>query len=97
MSTRPHKLTLARAQQLHQKAMVLVELATVKRVRGKWSPESPQFRRTLKAAYELEKQAAEHYADGPEPTRSVLFRSAAALAQQCGLFEEAEMLLGESV
>src|ERR1700730_14912164 len=51
--------------------------------------------RHFRKAYELEAQAAAAYATrlDAEPTRSVLFRSAATLALDCRLLPEAEKLV----
>src|SRR5437762_14338431 len=53
----------------------------------------------LRAAFELESQAAHLAAlkDDSEPTRSILHRSAASLALDCGLNREAERLICEAL
>jgi len=53
----------------------------------------------LLAAYELESQAAHLAAqkNDSEPTRSILHRSAASLALDCGLSREAERLICEAL
>jgi hypothetical protein len=53
----------------------------------------------LRAAYELESQAARLAAqrNDSEPTRSILHRSAASLALDCGLNREAERLICEAL
>ncbi len=50
-------------------------------------------------AFELERQAAERAVNeaAPEPTRSVLLRSAATLAHRCGEFREAERLVATAL
>lgn len=77
--------------ELHNKAMDLAELATLTRLRG----EIEHADELTRQAYELEKQTAEIYAnDFPEePTRSVLYRSAASLALECGDARSAQKLI----
>lgn len=55
--------------------------------------------RHLRSAYELEAEAANSLVNdiAAEPTRSVLFRSAATLAHDCGLFAEAEKLIHKAL
>jgi len=55
--------------------------------------------RFFREAFELESQAAESVSSNldAEPTRSVLFRSAATLALQCGLLEAAAKLVREGL
>jgi hypothetical protein len=71
--------------------MNLAELATVSRVKG----ELQQADELLRKAYESEAKAAYLMIDvsSPEPTRSVLFRSAASLAVDCNKLREAEKLI----
>ena len=70
----------------HQQAMVLAEQAFVAR-----RQQSMDLARTLThQAYLLEKQAAVQ--SQTEPSRSVLHRSAATLALNCGEYREAERL-----
>lgn len=70
----------------HQQAMELAEQAFAARRRN-----DPDTARLLALhAYQLEKQAAEQ--SQTEPTRSVLHRSAATLALDCGEYREAERL-----
>lgn len=75
----------------HDEAMNLAELAAVAKIRG--DPE--QANKLLRQAYENEVKAANLLTDmsSPEPTRSVLFRSAASLAIDCNEFREAEKLI----
>ncbi len=53
----------------------------------------------LQSAYRLEREAAEslNFKFDLEPTRSVLFRSAATLAYDCGLINEAEKLIHKAL
>jgi|GEM_PF-1908326 len=50
-------------------------------------------------AYALEKEVASAYVDlkDMEPTRSILLKSAAVLAKECGLFREAEQWLSHAL
>jgi Cu/Ag efflux protein CusF len=76
-------------QVLHQKAMALAEQAEVAKLRGAAAEHIQQL---LRSAFEQESQAAALVVDGidAEPTRSVLHRSAAALAIDCGELQAAE-------
>lgn len=78
-------------RELHDKAMKLAQLAMVAR-------HSQDFKRAeqlARQAYEYEAQAAEliPLAESSEPTRSVLYRSAAWLAYQCKEFTVALKLI----
>jgi len=77
---------------LHNEAMNLAELAAVAKVKGNIE----QADILLREAYENEVKAAELLIDlsSPEPTRSILFRSAASLAIDCNHLREAEKLIG---
>jgi len=68
-------------------------------LRARSSGDEPAAQRLFQSAYELESQAANDLLDnwGAEPTRSVLFRSAATLARDCGLFTEAEKLVHKAL
>lgn len=75
----------------HRLAMEQTDFALLAKMRGnEKAAEEHLFR-----AYELEAQAANTLVGNldAEPTRSVLFRSAATLAHDCGLQEEAEKLI----
>jgi len=76
---------------LHDEAMNLAELAAVARVKGNLQ----QANELLRKAYQNEANAAHLMLDvsSPEPTRSVLFRSAASLAIDCNELREAEKLI----
>jgi tetratricopeptide (TPR) repeat protein len=80
---------------LHNEAMDLAELAFIERVKGQMS----NARELFKKAFELEKQAAicilSDY--GAEPSRSVLFRSAASLAMNFGDYREAEKMIASGL
>jgi len=83
-------------RELHDKAMFLAQLAVVARDRDK---DEARARDLARRAYELERQAAElvPVTKESEPTRSVLYRSAASLAYQCREFEAALELVAEGV
>lgn len=72
-------------QALHQQAMDLAEAATVARLRGNLE----QAAQLTRQAFERETHAAALVAItlDAEPTRSVLHRSAASLAIECGEYE----------
>jgi hypothetical protein len=82
---------MSQIQVLHQQAMDLAEAAAVARLRGA-SEQAAQFTRQ---AFEQETQAAGLIASAldTEPTRSVLHRSAASLAIECGELQVAERLI----
>jgi hypothetical protein len=79
-------------QVLHQKAMALAEQAEVAKLRG---AATAQIQQLLRSAFEQESQAAALVVDAidAEPTRSVLHRSAASLAIDCGELQAAERLI----
>jgi hypothetical protein len=74
----------------HNQAMAAAEGAFVARMRG----DTEQADYLLRSAYEAERSAAEMLADqlANEPSRSVLYRSAATLAYDCGEHRAAERL-----
>jgi hypothetical protein len=78
-------------QALHQQAMDLAEASAVTRLRG-FTEQATQLTRQ---AFEQEAQAAALIANDleAEPTRSVLHRSAASLAIECGEFQAADRLI----
>src|ERR1700676_5233315 len=78
-----------RMTQLHRQAMEWAEKADLTRIRG----DAEAVRPLLEKAFILEKKAALLCADNLEPTRSVLYRSAASLAYQCGRLRDAEQLV----
>jgi hypothetical protein len=77
--------------ELHQQAMELAEKAFVLRRQSK----RDEARALSYQAFLLEKQAAENAKT--EPTRSVLHRSAATLARDCGEYREAERLIAAAL
>jgi hypothetical protein len=79
---------------LHDTAMDEAEYAFMARRRGDEAKAQGHFRK----AYELEAQAAHLVASlETEPTRSVLHRSAASLAYNCGEYREAEKLIATAL
>jgi len=78
-------------QDFHRQAMDLAEMAFTAKLRGNLQQASELFRQ----AFEYQRKAAELVANAidAEPTRSVLHRSAASLAIDCGEFREAERLI----
>lgn len=78
-------------RELHTKAMDLAEEALVARIKGA----AEKFKSLSRKAFEYERQALQLALDmsAPEPTRSVLCRSAASLAIDCGELREAERLV----
>ena len=77
------------AVELHRQAMALAEEASLAEFKG----EANRARKLILSAYEKEKQAAMQVETSMEPTRSVLYRSAASLAIECGELQEAERLI----
>jgi hypothetical protein len=74
----------------HDKAMNLSQEALVLQLKGQSG-----FVDMFAEAFEYEHKAAMFYLNvlEKEPTRSILFRSAASLAIQCGKFNEAKQLI----
>jgi hypothetical protein len=86
---------MSQIQVLHQQAMDLAEAAAVARLKGAVE-QAAQFTRQ---AFEQETQAAVLIASAldAEPTRSVLHRSAASLAIECGELQVAERLIATAL
>lgn len=86
---------MSQMQALHQEAMDLAEAAAVARLRGA----SEQAAQLTRQAFEREAQAAALVAStvDAEPTRSVLYRSAASLAIECGELQVAERLIATAL
>jgi hypothetical protein len=82
-------------QTLHKQAMDLAEVAAVARLRGSIE----QAAQLTRQAFEQETQAAALIANSldAEPTRSVLHRSAASLAIECGELRIAERLIATAL
>ena len=83
--------TVFNTKKVHFKAMALAQEAHLASIHGK---EKETFD-LYEQAFDLEKQAALSLLDKEdiEPTRSVLFRSAAALAKKCHKYREAEKMI----
>jgi hypothetical protein len=77
--------------EMHKQATELAEEAFAACRRG----DSASARTFARSAFMLEKQAAEQSLT--EPTRSVLHRSAATLAFDCGEYREAERLVASAL
>lgn len=82
---------MSQLHELHHNAMRLVDAADQARRAGNVQAAREQLRQ----AFEQERQAAAVSAADVnlEPTRSVLHRSAASLALECGALREAERLI----
>lgn len=78
-------------QEIHNRAMDLAEMAEVAKIKG----DIENVERLQTEAFLLESEAANSLKDKYdfEPTRSILFRSAASLAMDCKNWREAEILL----
>ena len=85
---------MSQIQSLHRQAMDLAE-AAVARLRG----EIEQAAQLTRQAFEQEAQAATLVVSDldAEPTRSVLHRSAASLAIECGELRAAERLIATAL
>jgi hypothetical protein len=83
-------------RELHNQAMDLTEAAILARMHNRHAPEILTLTRK---AFEYERRAADLLADptAPEPSRSVMHRSAATLAANCGEYREAERLIGRAL
>ncbi len=83
------------AQTLHREAMALAYDAFSAQQQSNFQ----QYLALSRKAFEKEKEAAWLLFDQfkAEPTRSVLFRSAAQLAFNCGLIREAEQLIAAAL
>ena len=86
---------MSQIQDLHRQAMDLAEQADLKKLRG----ETSQAQELLQQALKLESEAAGMVANDitAEPTRSVLHRSAATLAVECGELSLAERLIARAL
>lgn len=86
----------SKIQRRHHRAMGLCDSAVAARTSGDVERAAALFRRAL--GYER-KAAEEVVAKAPnlEPTRSILLRSAAALAIECGEHREAEKLIATAL
>jgi len=82
---------MSEVSKIHKEAMNFAEMALVAKIKGN----TDEARQYLCHAFEKEKIAAKLLVDmdSPEPTRSILFRSAASLAIECNELREAEKLI----
>ncbi|RCJ16073.1 hypothetical protein A6S26_07235 [Nostoc sp. ATCC 43529] len=82
---------MSQIQELHKQAMDLAEAAFTAKLRGNLE----QANQLSQQAFEKESQAAALIANqlDAEPTRSVLHRSPATIAIDCGEFQAAERLI----
>lgn len=80
-------------RELHNKAMILLQEAIVSRHNG----DDDTANKIYKEAFILESQAADLVSkkENSEPTRSILYRSAASLAYQAGEFDSSLNLIGK--
>lgn len=78
-------------EQLHEKAMALAEQGALAQMKGEFNQANDLF----KQAYDYESTAASELTNqyNLEPTRSILFRSAASLALDCSEIRAAERLI----
>lgn len=81
-------------RKLHDQSMLFAQRAIV--IEGYNSKASHEF---YQQAFNLEKQAAELVPDldSSEPTRSILYHSAASLAFCCGYYDEATKLIDKAL
>ncbi len=86
---------MSKLQELHKEAMDLAEQADLAKMRG----DTGQVQELLPQALALESEAAQMVADdfAAEPPRSVLHRSAASLAIECGELQTAEKLIARAL
>lgn len=86
---------MSQIQKLHLQAMDLAELAVTTKLKGNLE----QADRLLRKAFERESDAATLMAGNldAEPTRSILHRSAASLAIDCGDFAAADRLIATAL
>jgi Zn-finger nucleic acid-binding protein len=86
---------MSSVRELHNRAMELAQLAMVARHSG----ELERAETLAYQAYEYETQAADLVPEGlsSEPTRAILYRSAASLAYQCKEFQAAQRLIAKAL
>ena len=84
---------MSKVNELHNRAMDLAELGLVERLRGNPEAELGYARQAL----EFEVAATQALTDRIEPTFSVLHRSAATIALQCGEHRLAEQLAAKAL
>lgn len=87
-------LSVSELNAKHDEAMELATLAELHKMRHEHEEASIKFRK----AYELEKEVADKLVSTTiEPSRSVIHRSAASLAIDCGEYREAEKLIATAL
>jgi hypothetical protein len=86
---------LERAKIIHEKAMALSQEATMARI---WNDET-KAQILYKESFDLEREAAYIYSErfDKEPIRSILYRSAASLAVECLMYQEADLLIQQGL
>jgi hypothetical protein len=86
---------MSNVRELHDKAMQLAQLALIARHDQEWE----EAKSLARQSYEYEAQAAELIPKdkSSEPTRSILYRSAASLAYQCEEFGIAQRLIAKGL
>jgi hypothetical protein len=87
-------MNIEEATELHHQAMDYAEEAFVARRRRK---DIAEFNRLIRLAYELESRAAMMIEVGFEPSRGILYRSAATLALDCEEYDAAEFLAATGI
>ena len=87
--------TLEKAKTVHDAAMLLSQEADMARLSG----DEKKAQQLYKQSFDLECEAATAYINrfDKEPVRSILYRSAASLAIECHLFQEAEQLIHQGL
>ena len=86
---------MSKLQEIHKQAMDLAEQSDLAKLRG----DTGRVQEILHQALALELKAAQMVTDDltAEPTRSVLHRSAASLAIECGELQTAEKLIARAL
>ncbi|MDM8519457.1 hypothetical protein QUF64_05365 [Anaerolineales bacterium HSG6] len=86
---------MSKVRQLHDEAMKLAQLALIARQKGQLK----EAENIARQAYQYEQQAAQLIPidEQSEPTRSILYRSAASLAYQCHEHAQAYKLIKEGL
>ena len=83
-------MTTTEILELHQKAMFFAQDALVAKHKG----EKDKAQSLYQKAFDIERDVAMSFVNSDnEPMRSVMFRSAASLALNCGLDREAEIMV----
>ena len=82
---------LEKAKIIHDKAMKLAQEAIMARI----GHDEIKAQTLYKQSFDLEREAAYIYVErfDKEPIRSILYRSAASLAIECHLYQEADLLI----